>query len=209
MKINYVLKQICKYSGVLLFVVILLIQILALGYTGTHRQGLHIDEHYSYILSNSYDADRISNASEVWNKWVNGNTFYDFLTVEKGEQFTYQTVYENNAKDAHPPMFYFLLHTICSFIPGIWSPWIGMIMNILLILLTQVVLYKLSRELMGNTLLAIVPVAIYGGMQVFVDTALFIRMYPLMTLITVLLVWQHYHLLTKEKKFQQLSCVGF
>ena len=201
-------KQFKKYSGVLLLALILLLQVIALVYTGFHREGLHIDEHYSYILSNSYDADRVANAPHVWNKWLDGEAFKEFLTVEKGEQFAYKSVYDNNAKDAHPPLFYFLLHTICSVLPGVWSPWIGMIMNIMLILLTQVILYKLSLELMGNTFGAIVPPAIYGGMQAFVDTALFIRMYPLVTLLTVLLVWQHYHLFVKEKKLVPIILCG-
>ena len=197
-----------KYGSALLFAAILMIQALVLVYLGAQRQGLHIDEYYSYILSNSYDTDRISNSTEVWDQWLDGDVFYDFLTVEEGEQFAYQTVYDNNAKDAHPPLFYFVLHTICSFLPGVWSLWIGTIMNILLILLTQLVLYKLSRKLMGNTLWAVVPVAIYGGMQIFADTTLYIRMYPLMTFLTILLVLQHYHLITKERKLLPVILCG-
>lgn len=44
------------------------------------------------------------------------------------------------------------------------------------------------------------PVAIYGGMQLFTDKALFIRMYPLMTLLTVLLTEQHYQLVVSDEK---------
>lgn len=208
MKRNSVMENLRKYSGIWLLAVILLIQVLALGYIGARRDGLHIDEHYSYILSNSYGADRITTAPEVWNRWMDGSEFQKFLAVEKGEQFAYGTVYANNAKDAHPPLFYFLLHTLCSLFPGVWSPWFGMGLNILLILLAQIALYGLSRKLMGNSLWAVVPVAIYGGMQVFADTALFIRMYPLMTLLTVLLAWQHYRLTVEEKKRSPIIWCG-
>ena len=189
-----------RHGGLLLLAAILLIQTISLVYIGANREGLHIDEHFSYILSNSYDAYRIPDEPAVWNAWVDGSAFREFLTVEEGEQFAYRTAYNNTAKDAHPPLFYFLLHTLCSLFPGVYSPWIGMIMNIALILLAQLVLYKLSRELTGDSLWAVAPAAIYGAMQVFADTALFIRMYPLLALMTVLLAWQHYRLIVSEKK---------
>ncbi|MBE6718998.1 MAG: hypothetical protein E7574_07080 [Ruminococcaceae bacterium] len=208
MKSNGLLDVFKKHIGIVLLIAILLIQVISLVYIGTQKSGLHIDENYSYILSNSYDTDRISKAPEVWNNWIDGDMFREFLTVEKGEQFAYDVVHYNNGKDAHPPLFYFLLHTLCSFLPGVWSPWIGMIMNIIMIVLAQIILYKLSRELMGDSLWSIVPVALYGGMQVFADTAIFIRMYSLMTLLTMLLVWQHYQLVTKEKKYPHILWCG-
>ena len=186
----------------------LLIQIISLVYVGTQKVGLHIDETYSYILSNSYDADRVVNATDLWNTWLDGDAFRELLTVEAGEQFAYDTVYNNNAQDAHPPLYYFLLHTLCSFVPGVFSPWIGIIMNIVFAVLTQIVLYKLSYEITGSSLWSVVPVVLYGSMKAFVDTTVFIRMYSLMTLFTVLLLWQHYRLITKEKKYTSIIWCG-
>ena len=208
MKNRSLLRQVKNRGGIFLLILVLLIQLLALIYTGTQKDGLHIDEHYSFILSNSFNADRIGNYPPVWNQWVSGDDFREFLTVEKGEQFAYGNVYKNNSTDAHPPLFYFLLHTVCSLFPGRWSAWMGMGMNFLLILLAQVALYCLTRKLTGSALWAVVPVAVYGGMQAFTDTAIFIRMYPLMTLLTVLLLSQHYHLLTREKKLSPILFCG-
>lgn len=196
-------KEKQSYIGVL-FASVLLIQLLALVYIGIQRDGMHIDEYYSYILSNSYSVDRISNAPNVWNQWQNGNVFHKFISVEKGEQFAFLTVYENTAKDAHPPLYYFLLHTLCSLFPGSYSPWFGMGLNIFLTLLTQISLFRLGKKLMGDSLWAIIPVALYGGMQVFADTTLFIRMYALMTLLTILIVEQHYHLIMSKKKLPSI-----
>ena len=203
-----VLNILKKYGGILILTLVLLIQIISLVYAGTQKTGLHIDEHYSYILSNSYDAECVVNATELWNKWLDGDAFRELLTVEEGERFAYDTVYKNNAQDAHPPLFYFLLHTLCSFFPGVFSPWIGIIMNIVLVVLTQIVLYKLSYELTGSSLWSVVPVVLYGSMRAFFDMTIFIRMYSLMTLFTVLLLWQHYRLATKENKYKPIIWCG-
>ncbi len=197
-----------KRCVVVLFAIVMIVQTMLLVYLGTQKEGWHIDEYYSYILSNSYDTDAISNAPEVWNDWIDGENFYEFLTVENGERFAYKTVYQNNAKDAHPPLFYFLLHSLCSLFPGNFSPWIGMTMNIVIMLFSQFVFYKLCRELFGNSIWALIPIMIYGATPIFVNTTLFIRMYSMMTLFTVLLVWQHYRLITNDKNLLYIITCG-
>lgn len=189
-----------KQIGFILFAVIMLLQVGSLIYMGSQKAGMHIDDNYSYILSNSYDSTKISNDAESWNQWLTGSDFDKFVTVEKGEQFAYSKVYVNNTFDAHPPMFYFLLHTVSSFFPGQYSPWFGLGLNITLILAAQVMLFFFAKEITGSTLWGCVPVAIYGGMQVFFDTTIFIRMYPLVTLLTILLAWKHYHFIKNPKR---------
>lgn len=197
-----------KYGGILILALVLIAQIASLVYVGTQKAGLHIDENYSYILSNSYDAECIMNATDLWNTWLDGDAFKELLSVEEGEQFAYISVYKNNAQDAHPPLYYFLLHTLCSFFPGSFSPWIGIIMNIIITVLTQLVLYKLTHEITGSSLWSAVPVVLYGSMRAFIDTTVFIRMYALMTLFTVLLLWQHYRLITRECKYKPIIWCG-
>lgn len=194
--------------GICFFAALLLIQALSLVCMGLRKEGMHIDEYYSYILSNSYDSDCISSDDTVWNRWLAGESFQKYLTVENGERFTYGRVYYNNTLDAHPPLFYFLLHTVCSFFSGQYSPWFGMGLNIALILATQIVLFLLTRRITGNTLWGGASVAIYGGTQAFFDTGLFIRMYALLTLLTVLLLLVHYSLLTKPRKRTILGCAA-
>lgn len=193
------IKEIIKYKGLLL---LLIIQTVALIYVGVQKEGMHIDENYSYILSNSYDTDCISNDAEMWNTWHSGDDFEKFVAVESGQQFAYDKVYYNNSLDAHPPLFYYILHTICSFFPGEYTPWFGLAMNITLILLTQIVLYIFAKEITRDSLWAMVPVAIYGGTLAFFDTALFIRMYALLCLLTILLVRQHYHLVKDSENIK-------
>ena len=189
-------------NGKIIFVILLLLQLLVTLFFCTQKQEYHIDEIYSYILSNSYKADRISNDEEVWNKWIDGERFKEFVAVEEGERFSYDRVYYNNTKDAHPPLYYYLLHTICSLFPDTFNKWLGLGINIVLFTITQVVLYLFSRKIFGNTLWAVLPMAIYGGTKAAFDTILFIRMYMLLTLFTVLLLWLHYSIYQRRATYK-------
>lgn len=188
-----------KCVCVVLLVALLVLQLAALVYTGGRKKSLHIDEYYSYILSNSYATDRISHTPEVWNEWITGADFSEFLSVEPGEAFAYGRVYRNNSLDAHPPLFYFLLHTVCSLARGSSSLWLGLGLNIALTLATQILLFFLARRSMKSDFWALLPVAIYGGMGAFFDNTLFIRMYPLLTFFTVLTLLLHHRLLQKPE----------
>lgn len=198
------LKELIMHKGLYILIIV---QTLLLLYVGMQKEEMHIDEAYSLILSNSYGADRISNASEVWDNWVDGSVFIKFLQVEPGEQFAYDKVFYNNSLDAHPPFFYMILHTVYSFFPGQYTIWLALMINIVCIVLTQILLYQFAKEIMKDPLWALVPVAIYGGTQAFFDTSLFVRMYALLTLLTMLLIRLHYHLIKDlENKKYYLYC---
>ncbi|MBO5555553.1 MAG: hypothetical protein J5927_00055 [Oscillospiraceae bacterium] len=184
-----------KKLGLLLLAALLLLQMAALVRFGLLKQSYHIDEIYSYILSNSYDADRIPADPTIQDRWLSGGELLKFTTVQPGEGFAYDRVYRNNSLDAHPPLFYYGLHTVCSLFPGVFSKWQGLGLNMALFALTQLALFGLARSVFGGkTLWAVVPAAIYGGMAAALDAVIFIRMYMLMSLFTVLLAWQHVHM---------------
>ena len=182
----------------LLFLAILSLQLISLSVFAVQKKSFHIDEIYSYILSNSYRTDRISHADWLWNQWIKGSDFSDFTTVQQGEQFAYDRVYYNNSLDAHPPLYYYLLHTVCSLFPGVFSKWFGLGMNIFFFALTQISLFLFSRDIFKNTLWSLIPVAVYGGTSIGLDTAIFIRMYMLMALLSVLTIHLHYKMFTRS-----------
>lgn len=183
---------------ILIFTALLVLQVFVIFHLGRAKQEYHIDEIYSYILSNSYDTDRIANDPGVWNQWVKGEDFDKFVVVKEGERFAYEKTYYNNTLDAHPPLYYYSLHTVCSFFPEQFSKWSGIGLNILFFIVTEYLLFRLSRKIFGNTLWALLPVCIYGGTNVAYNTALYIRMYMLLTMFAVLLVNVHYDMLEKS-----------
>ena len=59
-----------KTTGIILLIIILILHVIMLLYIAYQKKGMHIDEFYSYILSNSYDSSKISLDKQVWNNWL-------------------------------------------------------------------------------------------------------------------------------------------
>ncbi len=179
-----------RKKGIIL-VIIIAVQVLFLGYAGAKKQEFHIDEIYSYTLSNSYHADKISHDDRLWNTWISGNDLHDLLTVQKGERFAYSTVYRNNTTDCHPPLYYWIMHTVCSLTPGRFSKWSGLSINIGLFALTGVFIFLISNEVIGSEKWKFLPVVLWGFSGLAVDTTTFIRMYMMLTANTACFVFLH------------------
>lgn len=180
-----------KKKQSIILAIIIAVQVLMLVYVGFQKKDYHIDEIYSYILSNSYDTDRISHADWMWNNWISGESFQDFITVQEGEEFAYSTVYRNNSMDCHPPLFYWILHTMCSFMPDSFSKWTGLLINIILFVISGIFIYLISDELIKSWKWKFIPIVMWGFSSFAVDTCTFIRMYMLLTTITVCFVYLH------------------
>lgn len=177
------LRRSCR---VLIVAVILLFQTAMLLYAAAQKQEYHIDEIYSYIISNSSRADRISHADDLWGTWIDGGELNSFVSVQKGNQFSYKTAYLNTSMDCHPPLYYWLLHTVCSFFPNQFSKWFGIGLNISLFVLTGLGIFLLSDELFSTAVMKYMPLLMYGLSPFAVDTVTFIRMYTLLTFLAVM-----------------------
>ena len=191
------------------FLVILAFQLAMMLFFCVNKQDYHIDEIYSYVLSNSYDCDKLKNAYEMKNRWISGKTtFRDFVTVQRGERFSYGKTYYNNTTDAHPPLYYFVLHTVCSFFPDRFSKWFGLSINLVTFVLSQLLLFMISRKLLNGTIWQLLPVTVYGFSPIAVDIVLYIRMYSLLTLFTLLLFYLHFRMSEGTLRFPYLMCMA-
>ncbi len=172
--------------------IVILLQAVLLFFVSAEKEEYHIDEIYSYILSNSYETDRISNAESYWGQWVDGSSFLDFVEVDAGERFAYDKVYIHNGADCHPPLYYWLLHTVSSLFPNTFSKWLGLSINIVLFVFAQFLLYLLSAKMIKEPQFRILPVLMYGFSIMAIDTVLFIRMYMLLTVWVLLFTYLHF-----------------
>lgn len=169
--------------------VILIIQlIVSIGIVNTKSE-FHIDEIYSYILSNSYSSDKISDADWIWGKWVSGNEFDDFITVQDDEKFSFEKVYMNNSNDCHPPLYYWLLHFVCSLFPGKFSKWFGCSLNIVIYIISSIFLYLVADKIIKNEYIKWISVVAYSCSVYALNTCMYIRMYMLLTLITLMFTY--------------------
>ncbi len=212
-KLKEIILKIARPT-VLLILIILLESIYTLYYFTNVKNGFHSDEMWSYGLSNSYylpsvylpvyDEDNSNinyiNASDCinLNEWISGEYFNDYLTVQEGERFSYDSVYYNQTKDVHPPFYYFLLHTISSFFPNKFSFVYGLIINLISLAITQVFLYKLSKLLLRSKYAALIPCLLYGAGTGSLSTFVFVRMYSLATALLTMYTYYNAKLLSSE-----------
>lgn len=166
----------------------LMLNVLVMLFFGMKKNGYNVDELYTYGLSNSYDEPFI-NITE--NTELSSDYFKEYLTVQDNERFAYKSVYNNQSRDVHPPLYYFLFHTIASFTPNVFSKWTGMTLNILLFIASWLILYKLSKIFLKDSYLSLLPPVIWGFSSGAISSIVFIRMYVLMTLFVLLTSYFH------------------
>ena len=182
-------KKISGKLGMFFLAVIIFFQIIAMMIVCSGKKEYHIDEIYSYLLSNSYHTDRIANDETKWDKWVSGDQYESFITVQDGEKFAYDKVYYNNSLDCHPPLYYWVIHTVCSFFPDQFSKWFGLVVNILFLIGVDILIYQISRRMITSKLMQLLPVVVYGFSPIAVETVTFIRMYMMLTFISLMVCY--------------------
>lgn len=127
-----------KIFVLLLYCLFIVIMILVIG----NKKNFHEDEVYSYGLSNHEGTDM--NLEEGHTYYPSNELWLDYMTVNGGNRFHYGNVWRNQASDVHPPLYYAILHTICSFFPGCFSMWFAGVINIMFAVGTLFFLRKLA-----------------------------------------------------------------
>ncbi len=73
--------------------IIIALQLCLLLIAGGRKADLNIDEVYSYIISNSYRADKITHDDRVFGQWFSGNEMDEFVEVCADQRFAYGKAY--------------------------------------------------------------------------------------------------------------------
>lgn len=175
---------------IILLIAIILLQIIINVYAAAKREDYHIDEYYSYGLIH-YDNAFIMYNEDFYNNWHNNEYFKDYLTINEQEKFDFSTVYTNQVKDVHPPLYYFLLRLACSFNTGEFSKWPGIILNIIISVGVTIVIYLICSKLFKNSYWALLVCLVNTMCIATVQSVIFIRMYELFTLNVLLLIYWH------------------
>lgn len=134
------------------------------------KRGFFTDEAMSFALSN-YTTGWVT--YEI-HGWFDPSTWNKF-TVDN--PFQYIEVWRNQYWDVHPPLYYYLLHTICSLFPGKWSIWFGLSINILFFFIDLLVIYYILFSLTKNDAISAICVLMFGLNGVILNDLIFLRMY--------------------------------
>lgn len=151
------------------------------------------------IYSKYLEAQKNS-ADTLTSSWVSGKEYEEYITADKHNKFNYASVYYNQRGDVHPPLYYIILHTICSLTEGHFSKWTGLGINIVCIMLALTCIYEMSKRYLGGIEAALSIVTLYGISSTIMSLTVYIRMYALFMLITMVCMLLHLRMI--EKKYE-------
>ena len=152
------------------------------------KQGYHVDELYTYELAN-YPGGFYALHDGYLDSWHDGSFYKAALSAER--PFAYSIPWNNQKIDVHPPLYYCLVYTAESLFPGLGLPWVGLLPNFVCLLAGAAVLYLTVRRLTGRFWPAWTAAACWllsVGVQ---GMAVFTRMYSLMMLEGIVLLYCH------------------
>jgi len=155
------------------------------------KSGMFIDEIYTYGLSNSSYAPYITDikGGNAVGQIISREELFDYVAVTGSEGFDFGSVYYNQAMDVHPPLYYWVFNIVSSLFRDSFSKWTGLALDYVIYMLALLCLYKLVMKLFGNRDIACAGVILYGLSLLGLSTMLMIRMYVLLTLLSVLLAY--------------------
>ena len=191
---------------VLIGIVIVIVGVLSV-ILGFKKVGYNVDEIWNYGLANHVGGPTLD--VELRREYSGMGPFEDYMEVNSGQGFDYVNVWKNQAADVHPPFYYLIFHTVCSFFPNTFSKWYGIALNILWMAAIMVMLYKLAKEITGSELKSFGIILAYGTSVIFLNTIVFIRMYTQFAFFTISLTYLFKHYWDKEldKKFYRLFAI--
>lgn len=138
-----------KASRIIVAAIIIISLCVSFFYVAV-KQGYHEDELLAFNLANS------SKQLSTDGGWNTPEDFSEYLTAGE-HRFDYSNAYQNQIIDAsHPPFWYFLVHTVCSFFPGVFSKYLIFGINIVMMVCSLILLYLIGKRVTGNNLYALI-----------------------------------------------------
>lgn len=182
-------------------ILLLILQLCAALWFCAEKQGFHYDEYYSYYSSNVTYALVPTDM-----EWKDTAEIRSEFMVLPDAHLGYGMVRLMQSLDVHPPLYYYVLHTVCGLSKGIFSKWQGLTVNLVFFVLSWLTLWGMTKELTGNDKKKIFAVcALFGASPAVFSGITFIRMYMMLTFECLLLLYVHVCAIMRRKR----SVVGF
>lgn len=190
-------QQISRFL-VIGMIILLAVQLTVLCYWGVQKQGFHVDEVYTFELSN-YPETIYGDGENAYASWKSGDVFTGILEPADGRLFDLSVPFWNGETDNHPSTYYILVNIFSSVskLLGISvGKWAGLIPNFACCLVTTVFLVLLLRRLLGSDIPALGGGAAWVLCIGAINIGVYLRMYALLTMAAVIFSWLHLELLS-------------
>lgn len=193
-RITSIIKK--KANYILLFLIIICAIFMFSYKFYNQKQDYHSDEIWSYGLANSsYQPFIYMNADQTKNtnceEWLPGTILSEYITVQEDNAFNYSSVYFNMSNDTHPPLYFMILHTICSLFKNSFSFTYGFIINIISYIILAIFMYKLVSLITNSKYWSLICVGFFSFGIGCLSMTSFVRMYSMCTMFAVILAYYH------------------
>ena len=188
-------------------IIIIIISVSIAVYHGYYKKYLYEDEVLSYTVSNSQNGEFFNLQS---GQWYNGRELYNNLIADREHIFDWNNVITNIRNDPHPPLYYLVLHGVCSFFPGQFSKWYGLSINLVLFVLWVIFFYCMLCELFPDRRYFPACLSLVVAISACVlELIIFIRMYVLFMAVTMLCMFWHVCAIKREPFIKQYIHLSF
>ncbi len=123
--------------------------------------------------------------------WMPAEHFEDYVECDSEDSFNLLSVYYNSKDDIHPPLYYMILHLVSSVFQGDITVWHGCIINLLSIAGALWLLGSIGELVFKRKSSTYALMLLYAFSTGVIATALWVRMYALLTLWLVWLLYLH------------------
>lgn len=135
---------------------------------------------YYITHSNEFSTELYERYASQIPVWKTNEQAKEYMTVSSDEVFSYWSVYYNQSRDVHPPLFYMLVHLVSSLCLNHFSKYIIFAINLAFYIGSCFVIRKILKLFDKDNLTAIV-VLLYGLSMGGITTVIFQRMYMMLT----------------------------
>lgn len=164
------------------------------------KEGMHVDEMYSLESVHCLRTGviRLTDLEGWYGNWHTVDDFNQHFVVGDNESFLNAPFLEKLNLVKRESIYEILLNILLSITMGKYSLKTIVLINMGAFVLIQTLLYKMGRHIFENKWSAILPPLFFGFSAGAVNMVLYIRMYTMVMLISLILLWLHI-LLLQEK----------
>ena len=180
------IKKLINKRKILIASVMILICLVMIFFQ-IQKSGFHEDEIYTISssvnpengLMTAYKNNDLPENEEP--TWKTREYVKEYVTLSSDNYFNLVSVYLNQEKDNHPPIFYTLVHFSTILFGGEFSKYSVFIVNIVAFILSALVIAKILKFI--NKEHVIIPSLIFYGLSIgTISMVIYQRMYMLLTL---------------------------
>lgn len=139
-----------------------------------------------YVLNNSKYSEEMNELNSQQKPiWKTKEEVEEYVTLSKDNYLNLKSIYYNQAKDNHPPVFYVLVHISSILFNGQFTKYIIFTVNILAFILSCFLIKKILKLIDKENI--IIPILIFYGLSMgTISMVIYQRMYMLLTLLMLL-----------------------